>query len=78
MSSLKYVIFIMLIQLDEMKTNPAALKSDGKLSNPELEATIREAFLNAAQTALGDSTTHAKSNQPVNDLSTRVKRKKKN
>ncbi|KAI3627117.1 hypothetical protein CBS14141_001118 [Malassezia furfur] len=66
------------LKLDEMKSNPAALKEDGKLSNPELEATIREAFLNAAQTALGESTTKVQPNQPVNDLSTRVKKKKKN
>ncbi|KAI3625459.1 hypothetical protein CBS9595_000820 [Malassezia furfur] len=65
------------LKLDEMKSNPAALKEDGRLSNPELEATIREAFLNAAQSALGESTTKVQPNQPVNDLSTRVKKKKK-
>lgn len=72
-------MYTMLTQLDEMKAAPTpALKEDGKPQNPELETAIRDAFLNAAQSALGESVTSAAKDQPVNDLSARVKRKKKN
>ena len=68
------------VQLDELATNPTTvLKDDGKSVNPQLEQAIKEAFLGAAMsaTAVPDTTSApAKPNQPVNDLSARVKRKK--
>ena len=53
-----------------------SLKDDGKPSNPVLEQAIKEAFLGAASAAFS-STPATSSSQPVNDLSARVKRKKK-
>lgn len=60
-----------------MKASPSmSLKDDGKPSNPVLEQAIKEAFLGAASAAFS-STPATSSSQPVNDLSARVKRKKK-
>ncbi|WFD41832.1 hypothetical protein MPSI1_000468 [Malassezia psittaci] len=68
-------------KLDEMKNSPESLKADGTLANPELEATIREAFLNAAKSATEENTsfrtTEKNVDQPVNNLNTRVKKKQK-
>ncbi|WFC97746.1 hypothetical protein MYAM1_000465 [Malassezia yamatoensis] len=68
-------------KLDEMRNSPETLKADGTLANTELEATIREAFLNAAKSATEENTsfhtTDKNVDQPVNNLNTRVKKKQK-
>ncbi|WFD30248.1 hypothetical protein MSPP1_001265 [Malassezia sp. CBS 17886] len=63
-------------KLEEMKAPGNALKEDGTLSNPALEDAIREAFLGAASSLLGEGSAPA-SAQEVTDLSSRVKKKKK-
>jgi len=64
--------------LDELAANPSAhLKNDGKPVNPELEKAIKEAFLGATESLISDSELSApQADQPVNDISARVKRKK--
>lgn len=63
-----------LTQLDEFRTEPPTTAHDdaGKPVNPALEQAIREALLGVQAEAF----THAPE-QPVNDLSTRVKKKRK-
>ena len=65
-------------ELDELAANPSTvLKDDGKPVNPELENAIKEAFLGATESLANDSELQAPpADKPVNDLSTRVKRKK--
>lgn len=59
-----------------MKANPiTALKKDGKPVNQVLEAALKDAFLGAATSSMAGKA-GPKSDQPVNDLSARVKRKK--
>ncbi|WFD23055.1 hypothetical protein MEQU1_001739 [Malassezia equina] len=63
-------------KLEEMKANPiTALKENGKPVNQVLEDALKDAFLGAATSSMAGKA-GPKSDQPVNDLSARVKRKK--
>ncbi|WFD05815.1 hypothetical protein MVES1_001149 [Malassezia vespertilionis] len=66
-------------KVEEMKSTPAAaINQEGKLADPKLEEAIRDAFMSAAASALGETMPSSSNDVPVNDLSARVKRKKKN